>query len=250
MKFCCYRKGKQVRYGVLEKERVVPLIGDIFGEWKKSNLSFSLDEVDLLPPCRPSKIIGVGLNYRDHAAELNMPLPETPLLFLKAPTSVIGHKAGIVYPEATKDLHYEAELGIVIKDTCKDIHEEDAKDHILGYTCANDVTARDLQKSDGQWTRAKSFDTFMPFGPFIVNGIDTGSLEIKLTLNGEIKQRSNTSRMIFKPGAIVSFISGIMTLLPGDLIITGTPPAVGPMKSGDTVEIEIESIGKLINTVS
>lgn len=197
----------------------------------------------------PSKIICVGLNYRDHAEELKMPLPEVPVLFMKPPTAVIFDNDKIIYPDMTKELHYEAELAIVVKDRIKNISEKEVNQNILGYTCANDVTARDLQRLDGQWTRAKSFDTFCPIGPRIVSDIDPGHLDIKLFLDGEIKQNSNTSRMIFKPDYLVSFISRIMTLFPGDIILTGTPPGVGPMRRGNLVEVEIEGIGRLRNNV-
>lgn len=188
---------------------------------------------------RPSKIICVGLNYTDHAKELNMPIPEHPLLFMKPPSALISNGDSIIYPAQTKNLHYEAELAIVMRD----------QKNILGFTCANDVTARDLQKLDGQWTRAKSFDTFCPVGPKVVSDINPDNLDIKLYLNGELKQSSNTSNMIFKVDYLVSFISSVMTLEPGDIILTGTPPEVGPMKVGDVVEVEISGIGKLKNTV-
>lgn len=198
---------------------------------------------------KPSKIIAVGLNYVDHAKELKMEIPSEPILFVKPPTSVIYHKDAIIYPPQTNELHYEAELAVVIKDKIKNIKPEEAEKHILGYTCGNDVTARDLQRKDGQWTRSKSFDTFCPLGPDIVSGIDPDNLAIKLYLNGELKQASNTSNMIFKVNQLVSFISNIMTLEPQDVILTGTPPGVGPMQAGDTVEVEIEGIGKLTNKI-
>lgn len=197
----------------------------------------------------PSKIICVGLNYKDHAKELKMEPPTHPIIFLKPQTAVIGDGENIIYPEETKELHYEGELAIVIKDKIKNIPVEEAARHILGYTCANDVTARDLQRLDGQWTRAKSFDTFCPLGPEIVSGIDPDNLDIKLYLNDKIKQSSNTSQLVFKPLYLVSFISQIMTLLPGDVILTGTPPGVGPMQKGDVVIVEIEKIGRLTNEV-
>lgn len=199
---------------------------------------------------KPSKIICVGLNYVDHAKELNQPIPKVPVLFMKPLTALIGNNDQIVYPKMTKELHYEAELAIVIKDRIKNISEKDARKHILGFTCANDVTARDLQKADGQWIRAKSFDTFCPIGPKVVNDIDPTNLAIKAYLNGELKQSSNTSNMIFKPDFLVSFISQVMTLEPQDIILTGTPPGVGPMNVGDVVEVEIEGIGKLSNKVA
>ncbi|MFH1683519.1 MAG: fumarylacetoacetate hydrolase family protein [Candidatus Margulisiibacteriota bacterium] len=198
---------------------------------------------------KPSKIICVGLNYRDHAKELNEPIPENPILFMKPISALIFNNDPIIYPPQTKNLHYEAELAIVIKDRIKNISEKEARKHILGFTCANDVTARDLQKADGQWTRAKSFDTFCPVGPKIVKDIDPDNLNIKLYLNGEVKQSANTSNMIFKVDYLVSFISQVMTLEPEDIILTGTPPGVGPMKVGDVVEVEVEGIGRLRNKV-
>ncbi|KPJ68651.1 hypothetical protein AMJ44_05910 [candidate division WOR-1 bacterium DG_54_3] len=198
---------------------------------------------------KPSKIICVGLNYKNHAKELKMPIPEYPILFLKPPSALIYHNASIIYPSQTKELHYEAELAIIIKDRIKNIKKEDALKHILGFACGNDVTARDLQRMDGQWTRAKSFDSFCPVGPNIVKNINPDKLDIKLYLNGEIKQSSNTSNMIFTVDYLVSFISQIMTLGPEDVILTGTPPGVGPMQVGDVVEVEIERIGKLTNKV-
>ncbi|MBU0573226.1 MAG: fumarylacetoacetate hydrolase family protein [Candidatus Margulisbacteria bacterium] len=182
---------------------------------------------------------------------MKMPIPAEPVLFMKPPTTVIYNNDNIVYPKMTGNLHYEAELAIVIKGKAKNVAEEDVEKYILGYTCANDVTARDLQSKDGQWTRAKSFDTFCPIGPEIISpkDLDVNNLSIKAFLNDELKQSSNTSQMIFKPSYLVSFISRIMTLLPDDVIITGTPPGIGPMRAGDKVEIEIEGIGKLTNKV-
>ena len=199
---------------------------------------------------KPAKIICVGLNYRDHAKELKMAIPQYPIIFLKPPTALIFNNDPIVYPAQTKELHYEAELAIVIKDRIKNISEKEARKHILGFTCGNDVTARDLQRLDGQWTRAKSFDTFCPVGPKIVKDIDPDNLDIKLYLNGEVKQSSNTANMIFKVDCLVSFISQIMTLEPEDVILTGTPPGVGPMKVGDVVEVEVKGIGRLVNKVT
>jgi len=198
----------------------------------------------------PSKVVAVGLNYRDHARELKMDIPGYPLIFMKPSTSVIGDGDPIVFPVQTQELHYEGELGIVIGKRARNVPAGKARDFIAGYTCANDVTARDLQRLDGQWTRAKSFDTFCPLGPRIVSDMDPTALEIMTRVNGEVKQRSTTANMIFDVYDLVSFISGIMTLLPGDVIITGTPPGVGPLLPGDTVEVEIEGIGTLTNTVT
>jgi len=197
----------------------------------------------------PSKIIAVGLNYIDHAAELRMEIPKNPIIFLKPPSSLIFNNDPIIYPAMTRELHYEAELAVIIKDRIKNIKPEEAAEHIRGYTCGNDVTARDLQRLDGQWTRAKSFDTFCPIGPEIVSDINPDNLTIKLYLNGAVKQSSNTSNMIFKVDDLVSFISQVMTLESDDVILTGTPVGVGPMVVGDEVAVEIEGIGKLVNKV-
>jgi 2-keto-4-pentenoate hydratase/2-oxohepta-3-ene-1,7-dioic acid hydratase in catechol pathway len=197
----------------------------------------------------PSKIILVGLNYRDHARELGMPIPREPVIFLKPPTALIGHTMNIVYPAGVKRLDYEAELALVIKKEAKDLSPERVKDYIAGYTCLNDVTARDLQKRDGQWTRAKSFDTFCPVGPVLKAGLDVSDVRIRSYLNGQCKQDSTTAHLIFSVPELVSFISHVMTLIPGDIIATGTPAGVGPMKPGDIIEIEIEGIGRLRNRV-
>ncbi len=198
----------------------------------------------------PSKIIAVGLNYRDHAKELGMELPDYPLIFMKPSTSIIGDGDEIICPSQTRELNYEGELAIVIGEKAKNVATSAAHRYIAGYTCANDVTARDLQRIDGQWTRAKSFDTFCPLGPRVVEDVNTGALRIQTRVNGQIKQYSTTSNMIFNAYELVSFISGVMTLLPGDVIITGTPPGVGALLPGDTVEVEIEGIGVLKNTVT
>lgn len=198
---------------------------------------------------KPTKIVLVGLNYKDHAKELNMPLPSEPILFIKPVTALIGPEEGIMYPAQATRIDYEAELAIIVKDVCKDIEPEEVMGHVEGFTCLNDVTARDLQKKDGQWTRAKSFDTFCPIGPRIVKDVDQNNLKIQSFLNGVLKQDSNTSNFIFSVEELVSFISQVMTLMPGDIIATGTPGGIGAMNKGDTVEIRIEGIGTLRNYV-
>lgn len=198
---------------------------------------------------RPSKIVCAGLNYIEHITEMKMARPDHPIIFLKAPSALIGDGENIVYPHQTKELHYEAELAIVIKDRIRNISKDEALRHVLGFACANDVTARDLQNLDGQWARAKSFDTFCPVGPKIVSGIDSNNLAIKCYLNGELKQSSNTANMIFKVEELIAFIASVMTLEPNDIILTGTPPGIGPMRAGDVVEVEIEKIGRLKNQV-
>jgi 2-keto-4-pentenoate hydratase/2-oxohepta-3-ene-1,7-dioic acid hydratase in catechol pathway len=209
----------------------------------------AMEDVELLAPCQPSKIVCVGLNYVEHANELKMKLPLEPILFLKPPSAVIGPGAEIVVPKSSERVDYEGELGVVIGKRCKAIAADEAKKYVLGYTCFNDVTARDLQQKDGQWTRAKSFDTFAPFGPWIAN-IDPADADIKTRVNGEVKQSSNTSDLIFGVPKLIEFISNVMTLEPGDVIATGTPPGVGRLEKGDVVEVEIEGIGVLKNLVA
>lgn len=216
---------------------------------KKLPRDFSLHEVRLLSPSIPSKVVAVGLNYRDHAEELNMPLPEEPLLFMKPSSSVIGPGETILLPPQSQRIDFEAELAVVMGRTACNVPSRDAREYILGYTCLNDVTARDLQSKDGQWTRAKGFDTFCPLGPWIETEIDPSDLAIELYLNGERKQNSRTSNLIFDPCRLVEFVSAVMTLFPGDVIATGTSSGIGPMKSGDVVEVRIEGIGSLENRV-
>ena len=219
-------------------------------KYKYTGRQYELDELQFLPPIRPTKIVAVGLNYKDHAAEMQKKLPEEPLIFIKPNSSIIPHLGTIVKPGASKRVDYESELAAVIGKTAKNVKKEEAANYIFGYTCLNDVTARDLQAKDIQYTRAKGFDTFAPIGPFIETEIENPSnLQIKGRLNGELKQSSNTSNLIFNPYELVEFISGIMTLFPGDIISTGTPSGIGSLNKGDIFEIEIENIGKLKNFV-
>jgi len=208
----------------------------------------SLEDVTLLPPSQPSKIVCVGLNYVKHAQELKMPLPDEPILFLKPPSAILAPGGQIVYPSSSIQMDYEGELAFVIGKRCRNVSADEAEKYILGYTCFNDVTARDLQRKDGQWTRAKSFDTFAPFGPWI-GKIDPSDADIKTRVNGKLVQDSNTSDLIFSVPRLVQFISAVMTLEPGDVIATGTPPGVGQLQKGDLVEVEIEGIGVLKNSV-
>lgn len=253
MKFLRFKDNGAIKSGYIAGDEIVEIeniIDALNGDLKIiESQTYSFKNIEILPPVSPSKIVCVGLNYRDHAAELNMEIPEEPVLFLKPPSSVIGHEDTIVYPEISKQVDYEVELGVVISKKAKNVNASDAWDVIGGYTIVNDVTARDIQRKDGQWTRAKSFDTFCPLGPFIETEMDPHKQKISLRLNGKTKQFSNTSKMIFKVNELVEFISSVMTLLPGDIIATGTPPGVGPMKPGDIVEAEIESIGTLRNYV-
>jgi 2-keto-4-pentenoate hydratase/2-oxohepta-3-ene-1,7-dioic acid hydratase in catechol pathway len=248
MKLVRYLHQGSSRCGILDGNEITELDSGFFGTVKPGR-KLPLSGAKLLSPCTPSKIVAVGLNYRDHAEELGFPIPEEPVIFLKPPTTVIGPGDEIRYPVASSRVDFEAELGIVIREQARNITPAQAWSHILGFTCANDVTARDLQKKDGQWTRAKSFDTFCPIGPWIETDLDPGDLLIESYLNNERKQSSRTSRFIFTVPRVVSFIAGIMTLEPGDVIITGTPAGIGPMQRGDEIEVRIEGIGSLRNIV-
>jgi 2-keto-4-pentenoate hydratase/2-oxohepta-3-ene-1,7-dioic acid hydratase in catechol pathway len=204
----------------------------------------------LFEPIRPSKIVCVGRNYREHAAELGNKMPDEPLLFLKAPSAIITSDEEIVLPGASQQVEHEGELGVVIGRVARHIPSgEDPLSYVLGYTCVNDVTARDLQRKDVQFTRGKSFDTFCPVGPWIETDIDPGNVEVQTRLNGEVKQKGNTADMAFPVAFLIKFISEIMTLYPGDLIATGTPAGVSRMKPGDIVEVEVAGIGVLRNRV-
>jgi 2-keto-4-pentenoate hydratase/2-oxohepta-3-ene-1,7-dioic acid hydratase in catechol pathway len=236
-------------YGILNDNEVIELGEDGYASLSSRRAVYSAAEVRLLAPCVPTKVVAIGLNYRDHASELGLAVPETPILFLKPPTAVIGPDDDIRFPAMSRQVDYEGELGIVVKDRVSRITPAQARQHILGYTCANDVTARDLQKQDGQWTRAKGFDTFCPVGPWIETDLDPNDLQVETWLNGERRQSSRTSQFVFGIDHLVSFISQVMTLEPGDLIITGTPSGIGPMQRGDSVEVRIEGIGSLVNTV-
>ncbi len=242
--------GEEIFYGVLAGEMIRPLAKPPFEGLSQMEEEIPLAQVVLLAPCTPSKIVALGLNYRDHAAELGSPLPDEPLLFLKPGTAVIGPEADIVYPKMSRRVDFEAELAVVIGRTARRVKEAAAWDYILGYTAFNDVTARDLQKKDVQFTRAKSFDTFAPLGPWIETEIpNPDNLTVEAYLNGERRQHSNTGNLVFGVAHLVSFISRIMTLLPGDVIATGTPSGIGPMRPGDIVEIRVEGIGTLRNRV-
>jgi 2-keto-4-pentenoate hydratase/2-oxohepta-3-ene-1,7-dioic acid hydratase in catechol pathway len=210
---------------------------------------FPMQEAIVLAPVIPSKIIAIGLNYRAHAAEMGKPLPEEPLMFMKPATAIIASGEAIVIPPQSKRVDFEGELAVVIGKQCRNVSAENAPEFILGYTCMNDVTARDLQKKDVQYTRAKGFDTFAPLGPFLVTELDPSNLRIQTFVNGEQRQDSTTADMIFSVNQLIAFVSSVMTLLPGDIISTGTPSGVGPVQPGDLVEVQIQNIGRLRNTV-
>ena len=250
MKLVRFESHGAVSYGLVEENMVYRIEGDIFSEYKVTEEKFELPEVKLLAPCKPSKIVAVGINYWDHATEMEHDLPEDPVLFIKPPTTVIGPEDKIIIPQMSQRVDYEAELALVIGKQVKNVEPAEALQYVLGATCFNDVTARDLQKKDIQWTRAKSFDTFAPMGPFIVTDADYNNIEIELVLNGETKQKSNTSYFMVKSHEIVSYVSQIMTLYPGDVIATGTPSGVGPMLKGDVVEVRLQGIGILRNYIA
>ena len=250
MKIARFIYKKKTYFGTVKNNHVNIIEGSIFRNFKIIKKKIDVSDIMFLSPVKPSKIVCVGLNYKDHAKELNMPIPKEPIIFLKPPTAIIGHGQKIIYPKGATRLDYEAELAIVIKRKARCVDKKAAKDYILGYTCLNDVTARDLQQKDVQWTRAKSFDTFCPIGPYIVTQINPDNLDVSSYLNGKKKQSSTTANLIFNIEELVSFVSRIMTLNSGDILATGTPPGVGPMEVGDKIEIKIEKIGSLINFIA
>jgi len=248
-RFVRFETDGKILFGLWEEERVKVVRPQGDGLWEELHETIPTSRVRLLAPCEPSKVVAVGLNYRDHAQETGHPLPEEPLLFIKPSTSVIGPHEAIKLPHSSQRVDYEAELAVVIGRRAYKVDESEALDHVWGYTCLNDVTARDLQAKDGQWTRSKSFDTFCPLGPWIVEGLEPWDLKIEGLLNGEVRQSSRTSNLVFHVPKLISFVSHIMTLLPGDVIATGTPSGIGPMKSGDRFQVRIEGIGVLENPV-
>ena len=250
MKIYRFRHNGRRLCGVLREENLYPVSGSITGTSTIQDTPIPIADVLLLPPVLPSKIVAIGKNYKDHAAEMGSLPPREPLLFLKPSTAVIGPHDAIIYPRMSSRVDYEGELAVVIKKKAYLLGEDTpVEDYILGYTCFNDVTARDLQERDVQFTRAKSFDTFAAIGPCIATDLDPGQLEIKTFLNGRLRQSSNTRNLIFPVPYLIRYISNVMTLLPGDVISTGTPAGVGPMQPGDRVDVQIEGIGSLSNQV-
>jgi 2-keto-4-pentenoate hydratase/2-oxohepta-3-ene-1,7-dioic acid hydratase in catechol pathway len=244
--------GEGPRWRIIESERVYGLSGTPFSDWERGAAIGGLDALSLLAPAVPTKIVCVGLNYAAHAGESSMEMPLEPLLFLKPPSSVIGPGAPIVLPSQSQRVDYEAELALVIGRRCRDVTEGEAWNYVLGVTCGNDVTARDLQQRDDQWTRAKGFDTFCPLGPWLVTGLsegDVADLEVVCRVNGEVRQRGRTSEMTFSPARLIAYVASIMTLEPGDVLMTGTPAGVGPLVAGDVVEVEVEGVGLLRSPV-
>jgi 2-keto-4-pentenoate hydratase/2-oxohepta-3-ene-1,7-dioic acid hydratase in catechol pathway len=250
MKIVRYIVDGKTEYGILvDGERVQSLAGDPFQTLEKLERYHKLSDIKLLAPCAPSKIVAIGLNYHSHAKEVGQPIPKEPMMFFKPSTSVIGPEEKIVNPGCQR-LDYEAELGVVIGKRASKVSKAEALKYVLGYTCFNDVTARDWQAQDSQWSRAKGSDTFAPIGPCIETELDAGNVLVEAYLNGERKQQANTSDLIFSVPELVSYISQVITLLPGDIIATGTPAGIGPMKSGDVIEIKVENIGTLRNHIA
>jgi 2-keto-4-pentenoate hydratase/2-oxohepta-3-ene-1,7-dioic acid hydratase in catechol pathway len=243
-------KEKTIHFGWVNEDRLGLVEGDIFGEYRRLETSIPLKNITLLPPIEPGKIVCLGRNYVEHAREQGAEVPESPLIFLKAQTAVIADRDEIQLPVQSNQVEHEAELVVVIGKKGRWIPVEQALQYVFGYTIGNDVTARDLQHKDGQWTRSKSFDTFCPVGPWIETELDPSDTLITCRVNSELRQMASTREMVFTVPQIVAYISTIMTLLPGDLIFTGTPAGIGPLVNGDEVEVEIEGIGVLRNSVT
>ena len=241
--------GKKPKYGWLLDGKVGEIGGNIFGRYQRKEAETPLADVKLLAPSEPTKILCVGRNYVEHAKELGNEVPKIPLIFMKPPSSIISNGDTIILPPQSAQVEHEAELVVVFGKRGRHITTENARKHILGYTVGNDVTARDLQKSDGQWTRAKGFDTFCPFGPWIDTEFDPADSVVTCRVNGQMRQMASTRDMVFNVGVLISYISSVMTLESGDLIFTGTPSGVGQLKDGDEVSVEIEGLGEIKNKV-
>ena len=241
--------GKKPKYGWLLDDKVGEIGGNIFGRYQRKEAETPLADVRLLAPSEPTKILCVGRNYVEHAKELGNEVPKIPLIFMKPPSSIIANGDTIILPPQSAQVEHEAELVVVIGKRGRHITPENARKHILGYTIGNDVTARDLQKSDGQWTRAKGFDTFCPFGPWIDTEFDPADAVVTCRVNGQMRQMASTRDMVFNVGVLISYVSSVMTLDSGDLIFTGTPSGVGQLKDGDEVSVEIEGLGEIKNKV-
>ena len=252
MKIVRFQWQGKVNWGIIEDDTIFALVGDLYGDFNKGKEMCKLPEVKLLAPVEPSITVACGRNYMGHIKEMGWPIPEEPVLFFKPANTVIGPEDDIVYPAVSQDIRYEAELCFVIKRQAKDVAEEEALNYVLGYTCGNDVTAIDLLfKEGGSVVRAKGFDTSGPLGPFLVTGLDPRNLAIRGRVNGETKQDSSTSLMVFSVEKLISFISAFMTLLPGDVVWTGTPlGGACPIKAGDVIEVDIEGIGVLKNKLA
>jgi 2-keto-4-pentenoate hydratase/2-oxohepta-3-ene-1,7-dioic acid hydratase in catechol pathway len=242
-------KNEAPRHGWFLEEKVGPIDGDIFGEYRRQEAELPLASVRLLAPVQPSKIVCIGRNYAEHAKEHAAEVPKVPLIFLKPPSAVNNPGDAILLPPQSQQVEHEAELVVVIGKRARNVTTDAASDYIFGYTVGNDVTARDLQRSDGQWTRAKGFDTFCPFGPWVDTEFDPSDAVVTCRVSGQPRQMASTRDMVFNVNMLIAFITSVMTLEPGDLIFTGTPAGVGPLVDGDEVVVEIEGLGKLSNPV-
>jgi len=248
MKIVRFKAGDDIAYGLAEAEGVTLYQGSPFVAWEPTETLIPWESVQLLAPVLPSKVVAVGKNYTEHAEEFDSEVPDEPIIFMKPATSVVGPNANVVKPTVSGEIHHEAELAVVIGKVARNVQAEDASQYIFGYTAANDVTARDLQRKDGQWTRAKGFDTFCPLGPAIETELDPlERLAIICRVNGEVRQAGFSVDMVFGVAEILQFITSVMTLLPGDVVLTGTPAGVGPVEIGDLMEVEIDGIGVLAN---
>jgi len=251
MRLIRYRTGNDApRYGWVYEDRVGPIEGEPFGEFRRLEAEIPMHMVRLLSPIQPGKIVCVGRNYAEHAREQGFEPPEVPMLFLKPPSSVIGPGDAIILPPQSKQVEHEGELAVVIGKRGRWISSEDALKYVLGYMVANDVTARDLQRRDGQWTRGKGFDTFCPLGPWIETDLNPSDVLVQTRVNGEMRQMASTREMMFPVEQLIAFISSVMTLELGDVILTGTPAGIGPLQAGDVVEVSVEGIGSLSNPVA
>ncbi|HEY1332062.1 MAG TPA: fumarylacetoacetate hydrolase family protein [Actinomycetota bacterium] len=248
MRLVRFRQGSGIAAGSLEAGFVRPIRGTFFEDPVPTGQEIPLDEVRLLAPVIPSKVVAVGKNYAEHAAEMGGEVPEEPVIFLKPSTTVVGPDDPVPCPDVGR-VDHEAELAVVVGRLARRVPIEEAGRYVLGYTCANDVTARDLQRRDGQWTRGKSFDGFCPLGPWVETEFDASDAAIECRVNGDTRQAARTSQLVVGPGELLSFVSAVMTLLPGDVLLTGTPAGVGPLTPGDRVEVEVEGIGVLANPV-
>ncbi len=250
MKFARFEYNSKIYDGLVDTEEVNVIRGSFWNHYEVTGQKYNIPEVSFLPTVIPTKIVCVGQNYLGHIEELGVPVPKEPLIFLKPPSCLIGHEHPIIYPQFAKRVDFEGELALVIKHRMKNVNEADALNYVLGYSCLNDVTERNMVGNNPHLlSLSKGFDTFGPFGPYIVTDLDPNHLMLKTYLNGELKQQDNTKNCVFSIQQVLSYISRYMTLLPGDIVTTGTPRGIAPMKPGDTVEVEIENIGSLKNIV-
>jgi 2-keto-4-pentenoate hydratase/2-oxohepta-3-ene-1,7-dioic acid hydratase in catechol pathway len=250
MKIVRIRTNEGISYGGAEPEGIRVYQGSPLVAWEPTEVVVPFDHAHLLAPVFPTKVVAVGKNYAEHAEEMGSDVPESPIIFMKPATAVIGPGAPVVYPPDSENVHHEAELAVIIGAVARNVKAEDVQSVLLGYSAANDVTARDLQRQDGQWTRGKGFDTFCPLGPAIETELDPlVGLSIECRVNGEVRQSGSTADMVFGVAELIEFITRVMTLLPGDVVLTGTPSGVGPVVPGDRMEVEIEGIGVLVNPV-